>query len=111
MIKATRKSLEEIFTPTKGFNHVLVVGCGGCTSVCLAGGQRETLELADEAAATTFTRRLLERGFIIRPLASFGMPSHVRISVGMEREIERVLDAVAAVVRADPRLCQARPGA
>jgi ferredoxin len=48
MIKATRKPLEEIFSSVKDFGRVLVVGCGGCTSVCFAGGQRETLELAGE---------------------------------------------------------------
>jgi ferredoxin len=48
MVKATRKPLEEIFAAVKGYPRVLLVGCGGCTSVCLAGGQRETIELADE---------------------------------------------------------------
>jgi len=48
MVKATRKPLEQIVEMVTGYPRVLVVGCGGCTSVCLAGGQRETLELADE---------------------------------------------------------------
>ena len=48
MAKAIRQPLEEIFLSMKGFGRVLVTGCGGCSSVCLAGGQRETLELADE---------------------------------------------------------------
>jgi hypothetical protein len=48
MVKATRKPLEQIFGMVKGYRRVLVVGCGGCTSVCLAGGQRESLALADE---------------------------------------------------------------
>ena len=46
MVKATRKPLEEIFGMVKGYQRVLVAGCGGCTSVCLAGGQRESLDLA-----------------------------------------------------------------
>lgn len=48
MVKATRKPLEQIFEMVKGYRRVLVVGCGGCTSVCLAGGQRESIALADE---------------------------------------------------------------
>lgn len=51
MVKATRKPLEEIFEMVKSYRRVLVVGCGGCTSVCLAGGQRESLALADDLAA------------------------------------------------------------
>jgi ferredoxin len=48
MVKTTRKPLEQIVEMVGGFKRVLVVGCGGCSSVCLAGGQREALELADE---------------------------------------------------------------
>jgi hypothetical protein len=48
MVKATRKPLEQIFETVKGYQRVLVVGCGGCTSVCLAGGQRETIQMADD---------------------------------------------------------------
>jgi hypothetical protein len=48
MIKAKRKPLEEIFEFIKDKKRILCVGCGGCTSVCLAGGQRETQILRDE---------------------------------------------------------------
>jgi ferredoxin len=57
MVKATRKPTEEIFAMIrsykekrrpKDFLHILTVGCGGCTSVCMAGGQREVLELNTE---------------------------------------------------------------
>ena len=48
MIKAKRKPIEEIFDLIKNYTRVLCVGCGGCTSVCLAGGQRETLILKDD---------------------------------------------------------------
>jgi ferredoxin len=51
MIKATRKPLEQIVEMAGGYRRVLVAGCGGCTSVCLAGGQREAVELADELSA------------------------------------------------------------
>lgn len=50
MVKAIRKPLEEIAALVGARRRVLVVGCGGCVSVCLAGGQRETLELAAELA-------------------------------------------------------------
>ncbi len=50
MVKATRKPLEEIFETVRGYRRVLTVGCGGCASVCLAGGQRESLELNDDLA-------------------------------------------------------------
>lgn len=43
MIKAKRKPLEEIADCVKGYAKILNIGCGGCVSVCLAGGQREVL--------------------------------------------------------------------
>lgn len=41
MVKAKRKPLEELKAVVKDYSRVLNVGCGGCVSVCLAGGQRE----------------------------------------------------------------------
>jgi ferredoxin len=48
MIKAKRKPLDEIFNMVKSYSRILCVGCGACTSVCLAGGQRETIILSRE---------------------------------------------------------------
>ncbi len=48
MIKAKRKPLEEIFGMVKGYSRILCVGCGGCASICLAGGQPETIILSKE---------------------------------------------------------------
>ncbi len=42
VIKGKRKPLEEIKSSIDAFNNILIVGCGGCVSVCLAGGQKET---------------------------------------------------------------------
>ncbi len=39
-------------------------------------------------------RRLLQRGLIIRPLAGFAMPQHIRITVGTEAENAEVLAAL-----------------
>ena len=42
VVKGKRKPLEEIKSSIDAFNNILIVGCGGCVSVCLAGGQKET---------------------------------------------------------------------
>jgi ferredoxin len=41
MIKAKQKPIEEILNYIAPYKDVLIVGCGGCVSVCLAGGQKE----------------------------------------------------------------------
>ncbi|PIE71303.1 MAG: hypothetical protein CSA22_03300 [Deltaproteobacteria bacterium] len=48
MIKAKRKPLEEIGNAIAPYDQILILGCGGCVSVCLAGGQRETYDLMDD---------------------------------------------------------------
>ena len=48
MIKAHKKPIDEIKDFIKSYNRILNVGCGGCVSVCLAGGQREVKLLNDE---------------------------------------------------------------
>lgn len=45
MIKAKRKPIEEIIDSIREYQRILNVGCGGCVSVCLAGGQKEVLAL------------------------------------------------------------------
>jgi len=46
MIVAKLKPEEEIFESLGQAQSILVLGCGGCTSVCYTGGLRETDELA-----------------------------------------------------------------
>jgi ferredoxin len=48
VIIAERKPLDEIKEMVKDYRKVLNVGCGGCTSICLAGGQKEVLALNRE---------------------------------------------------------------
>ena len=46
MIVAEHKPLDEIAEYIKAANKVLIVGCGGCVTVCLSGGQKEVDILA-----------------------------------------------------------------
>lgn len=43
--------------------------------------------------------KLLVRGVIVRPIATYGMPNHLRVSVGIERENDRFLEALAVVMK------------
>lgn len=42
---------------------------------------------------------LLERGIIVRPMGSYGLPEYLRVTVGTERENTRFLDAVKDILK------------
>lgn len=43
---------------------------------------------------------LLERGVIVRPISGYGLPEHLRITVGLKAENARLLETLAAVQQA-----------
>ena len=55
MIVAERKPFDEIREAVQPYKKVLNVGCGGCTSICFSGGQRE-VDLLNEELKTSFKR-------------------------------------------------------
>jgi len=46
MIVAERKSIPELVELLKDYRRILVLGCGTCVTVCLAGGEREVSIIA-----------------------------------------------------------------
>jgi histidinol-phosphate aminotransferase len=53
--------------------------------------------LLAEAKAGTY-ERLLREGVIVRPMAGFGLPDHIRITIGTAEENERLVKALERVV-------------
>ena len=46
MIIGERKPIQEIIGMLKGIKNILILGCGGCATVCSAGGEKEVEILA-----------------------------------------------------------------
>jgi histidinol-phosphate aminotransferase len=45
---------------------------------------------------------LLREGVIVRPLAGFGMPNHVRVSIGLPEENERLVKTLRRILEIAP---------
>jgi histidinol-phosphate aminotransferase len=43
-------------------------------------------------------QRLLESGVIVRPIAGYGMPDHLRVSIGLESENARFLERLKQAI-------------
>ncbi len=56
-----------------------------------AHGNFVTFALADAAAVN---RKLLQQGVIVRPLGGYGLPNHLRVTIGLETENARFLAAL-----------------
>ncbi|MBI6546014.1 MAG: histidinol-phosphate transaminase [Cyanobacteria bacterium NC_groundwater_1444_Ag_S-0.65um_54_12] len=57
------------------------------------------IDLGSSKRVQWFSRRLLERGIIIRPLAAFGLPDCLRITVGLPEENELLLSELANLLK------------
>jgi histidinol-phosphate aminotransferase len=65
------------------------------------------IDLGDAERSRTVCEGLLQRGIIVRPLAAFGLPACVRVTVGLPEENEAMLAALAEVLPGGrPRVAQ-----
>ena len=65
--------------------------------VCIEVGVNAT-EHADAAAATKVFQALLHKGVIVRPVANYGLPGFLRVSIGLPEQNARFLAALAEIL-------------
>jgi histidinol-phosphate aminotransferase len=51
-----------------------------------------------EPRAGAVYQKLLRQGVIVRPVGGYGMPDHLRVTIGLPEENERFLAALAAAL-------------
>lgn len=59
-------------------------------------GNFVTFAVPDGAAVN---QKLLKQGIIVRPIGGYGLPNHLRVTIGLENENARFLDALAVALR------------
>jgi histidinol-phosphate aminotransferase len=52
----------------------------------------------EKDAGKRVTLELMRRGMIVRPLANYGLPQWLRVTVGSPEQIERFLSDLTAVI-------------
>ena len=61
-------------------------------------GNFVTVRLGPDHDAAAVYDALLDDGVIVRPVANYGMPEHLRVTVGLPEENERFLDALDRIL-------------
>lgn len=55
-----------------------------------------------ERPAAAVYQALLRRGVIVRPVGNYGMPEHLRVSIGLPQQNQRFLSALAEILNESP---------
>ena len=81
-----REGMQQMVAGVEGLGYGYIPSAGNFLTVdCGCPGQ-EVFEA------------LLKKGVITRPIAEYGLPNHLRVSIGLEEENERFLTSFAAVM-------------
>jgi ferredoxin len=84
MIVGKLKPLEEILSLIKGFQNILILGCGSCVSVCLSGGDREARALAREISNAELSPPKLRVETFLRLCERDLVKEHLRVEPDTE---------------------------
>jgi len=77
-----------------GLGHIPSHGNFVCIEV---GGHATERENKDASVATRVYQALLRKGVIVRPVANYGLPAFLRVSIGLPEENARFLDALGEI--------------
>jgi ferredoxin len=64
MVKAKKKPIPELISAIEPYQKVLNIGCGGCVSVCLSGGQKE-VNIVNAELALEFGKSIKIEGYTV----------------------------------------------
>jgi histidinol-phosphate aminotransferase len=63
-----------------------------------SAGNFVTVAMPGQAGGPAVYEALLQHGVIVRPLAEYGLPDHLRVTVGLPDENARFLEALERVL-------------
>jgi ferredoxin len=90
MIVGNLKPIEEIASSVSGFKQVMIIGCGGCVSVCLTGGEKVADGLALDLAYAGYYEGAPPE-FIVKNFLRQCEPDLMKTYLHMPSDIDAVL--------------------
>ena len=87
---------ESILMNTQGMKHLEKTFAGLNLEYIPSAGNFLTVDLGQRALP--IYESLLEKGIIVRPIEVYGLPNHLRVSIGLPHENERFSEALAEVL-------------
>jgi histidinol-phosphate aminotransferase len=85
-IRLNREGMQQLVSGFRRLDLSFIESVGNFVAVDMRGPAAERYE------------RMLRRGVIVRPIANYGMPNHLRVTVGLPEENARFLDALEQVL-------------
>lgn len=90
MIVGNLKPIEEIASSISEFRNVMIIGCGGCVSVCLTGGERAAEGLALDLAHSRYYKNEPPE-FIVKNFLRQCEPDLMKSFLNMPTNFEAIL--------------------
>jgi ferredoxin len=90
MIVGNLKPIEEIASSISDFRKVMIIGCGGCVSVCLTGGERAAEGLALDLAQSHYYKNEPPE-FIVKNFLRQCEPDLMKSYLNMPTDFDAIL--------------------
>jgi len=94
-LEINRKGMEQITAGLKRLDLAYIPSYGNFVTFRIPPATPS----GDKGSATAIYQSLLRKGVIVRPVGNYGMPEHLRVSIGLEQENSVFLAALENVIQ------------
>jgi len=94
---ADEKYLDKVIAVNQSGMQQIVESCDSLKlNYIPSAGNFITIDMGQDAMP--IYQKLLHKGVIVRPVANYNMPNHLRVSIGLEQENQKYIDALEQIL-------------